>query len=81
MLLNIWNMLFGFQQSCGLSYTTGIKNYDIVDGIICFGGWLDDRITEEQLENASNLKVYIAHGVNDNLNLQCMHSNSKSCST
>jgi phospholipase/carboxylesterase len=57
--------LIGFSQGCGLSYVTGIQNYDLINGIICFGGWLDDRITVEEIEKAKDLMVYIAHGKND----------------
>lgn len=60
--------LFGFSQGAGLAYIAGIKNYDLVDGIAPFGGWLDaEYLTKSHLKFAKNIDVYIAHGKNDSL--------------
>ncbi len=58
--------LLGFSQGAVLAYISGILNYDLVDGIAVFGGWLDEDIfTKTQLKLAKKLKVYIAHGNSD----------------
>ncbi|MCF7809760.1 hypothetical protein K9N50_02090 [bacterium] len=58
--------LFGFSQGGFFTYQTGICNHELFKGLICFGAWLDtDIINEKQLDNAKNLKVFIAHGKED----------------
>lgn len=61
--------LLGFSQGAGLAYVTGIRNYDIIDGIAPFGGWLEeDFISDAHLKFAGkNLDIFIAHGINDNI--------------
>jgi len=59
--------LLGFSQGCAFTYSTGIKNYQLFDGLICFGGWLDiDWVTEESIATAKDLRIFIAHGKGDN---------------
>ncbi len=58
--------ILGFSQGAGLAYIAGIKNYDLVDGVASFGGWLDaEYLTRTSLKLAKGLNVYIAHGTND----------------
>lgn len=60
--------LLGFSQGCGLAYTTGIKQRELYDGLMCFGGWLDTEIlNDEMIEKANDLKVFIAHGNQDKM--------------
>jgi predicted esterase len=59
--------LFGFSQGCIMSYVIGIKNHEIFDGLICFGGWLEDElISDDEIEEANDLKVFISQGDVDN---------------
>jgi predicted esterase len=61
--------LFGFSQGAAFSYQVGIRNPDLIDGIISFGGWLDtDRLTDDMIEWAKSLRVFIAHGRQDEAN-------------
>jgi len=61
---NTW--LFGFSQGCAFSYMIGLKNQEIFNGIIAFGGWLEEEVlTDEILEKQNSAKVFIAHGVDD----------------
>jgi len=58
--------ILGFSQGCGLTYTTGIRYHDLYSGLICFGGGLNmDRLSDEDLTSAKELKVFIAHGNED----------------
>ncbi len=60
--------LLGFSQGCTLAYLTGIHHHDIIDGIICFAGWLEtDLLTDDDLDAASRLRVFIAHGIHDRM--------------
>jgi len=60
--------LMGFSQGCGLTYTTGIRYHDLYKGLICFGGWLNmDRLSDDDLTSAKELKVFIAHGNEDKM--------------
>jgi len=60
--------LMGFSQGCGYTYMAGIHHHEQFDGLICFGGWLDtDWITDENLEAATDLRVFIAHGTSDRM--------------
>ena len=55
-------------QGCSLAYTAGLSDPELVRGIICFGGWLDEEIlTEEKLKLAGGVRVFIAHGNHDNV--------------
>jgi predicted esterase len=59
--------LMGFSQGCAYTYSTGIKNHYLFEGLICFGGWLDtDWVPEYSIKKAKNLRVFIAHGKGDN---------------
>ncbi len=63
--------LLGFSQGGGYAYVTGIKNPNEFDGIICFGARLPDTqkypwfLSDEDIEQAYKLKVFIAHGKSD----------------
>lgn len=57
--------LFGFSQGAGLTYMAGLAHPDRFAGIASFGGWLDDKLTDEVLEQAKDLQVFIAHGTKD----------------
>jgi len=61
--------LLGFSQGCGLSYMAGMQHHEIIDGIICFGGWLDIEWIPERLitEATESLRVFIAHGTEDTM--------------
>ena len=60
--------LLGFSQGCSLAYTAGLSDPELVKGIVCFGGWLDeDLLTEAMLERASGVRVFIVHGNQDNV--------------
>ena len=58
--------LLGFSQGAACAYHAAIRNHDIIDGLICFGGWLEaEEIGEERLAEAAGLRVLIAHGEQD----------------
>lgn len=58
--------LLGFSQGCAATYITGIKYYDMFNGLICFGGWLDTTIVStDEILAAVDLPFFIAHGKND----------------
>jgi len=60
--------LIGFSQGATVSYLTGISRPDIIDGIVVFGGWLNPAwFTVDDLSAASDLRVFIAQGSEDNL--------------
>ncbi|MCD6118219.1 hypothetical protein J7K50_00065 [bacterium] len=60
--------LMGFSQGCGFTYQAGMRNPELFEGIICFGGWLDtDWIGEDRISAASGLRVFIAHGNTDRM--------------
>ncbi len=61
--------LLGFSQGCALAYGAGLRNPDLVDGMICFGGWLDTTgIPAAGLElAAASQHVFIAHGILDRM--------------
>ena len=60
--------LLGFSQGCGYTYMTGIHNHELFDGLICFGGWLDtDWLTDEDIDAAVALPIFIAHGTSDRM--------------
>jgi len=60
--------ILGFSQGGAYAYVTGFKNPNEFDGIICFGARIPDTqkypwfLTEEDIEKAYTLKVFIAHG-------------------
>jgi phospholipase/carboxylesterase len=58
--------LFGYSQGCTFTYNVGIKFPYLFTGLICFGGWLETRwLTEQAIGAANRLRVFIAHGTND----------------
>jgi len=58
--------LLGFSQGCGMAYTIGIRNHGLLKGIICFAGWLDaEWLGETAMQEARDLRVFIAHGKDD----------------
>ena len=58
--------LLGFSQGCAQTYTTGIRYSPLFEGLICFGGWLDeDWLTDISVKGAKGLRVFIAHGTED----------------
>jgi len=60
--------LMGFSQGCGFTYMAGIKHHELFDGLICFGGWLDtDWLDDEDIREANELRVFIAHGNEDRM--------------
>ena len=60
--------LVGFSQGAAVSYLTGISRPGIIDGIVVFGGWLDPEwFTATELSAASDLRVFIAQGSEDNI--------------
>lgn len=60
--------LLGFSQGCTLAYLTGIHHHEIINGIICFAGWLETGLLSEDDINAANqLRVFIAHGIHDRM--------------
>lgn len=60
--------LIGFSQGCGMTLVTGIKHPELYTGLIAFGGWLDkEYLTADEIKAANKLKVFIAHGVKDNV--------------
>lgn len=60
--------ILGFSQGGAYAYVTGFKNSSEFDGIICFGARIPDTqkypwfLSEEDIEKAYTLKVFIAHG-------------------
>jgi phospholipase/carboxylesterase len=65
--------LVGFSQGASMSYIAGIRRPDVYDGIVPFGGMIDPSwFTEDQLEAARDLRVFIAHGNEDNIELAQM---------
>lgn len=71
---NIKNIyLLGFSQGTAYTYQTGIKYSEIFKGIIALGGILlpldkdYSVMTEKELEDGNDLKVFIGHGTEDNI--------------
>lgn len=60
--------LMGFSQGCGFTYMVGMEHSNLFDGLICFGGWLEEeRLNADKIKAANHLKVFIAHGNKDNI--------------
>lgn len=63
--------ILGFSQGVAYAYSTALKNSDIINGVIAFGGRLTDTskypwfLSEDELKNGSSVDVFIAHGKND----------------
>jgi len=65
--------IFGFSQGAAYAYATGIRYPGRFAGIICFGGRMPDPrkyewlLNDEIIKRGSGLKVFIAHGRNDDV--------------
>ncbi len=60
--------LIGFSQGAFVSYLAGINRSDAIDGIVVFGGRLfTEWFTAEELSAADGLRVFIAHGSEDEI--------------
>jgi len=60
--------LFGFSQGAYFSFDIGIRNYELIDGIIPFGGGLIDQPEIEKIiKRVEDLRVFVAHGKKDNV--------------
>jgi predicted esterase len=65
--------IIGFSQGASMSYIAGMRRPEVYDGIVPFGGLIDPTwFTEDQLEAARGLRVFIAHGNEDNIELAQM---------
>lgn len=61
-------ILFGFSQGCFMTYNIGLAHPETFNALMAFGGWLMPEIVgEATIDKASNLKVYISHGTQDNI--------------
>ncbi len=64
-------IVLGFSQGAGFAYAAGIRYNHKIDGLICFGGRIVSAdkypwfLSKTEIENNNNLKIYIAHGIND----------------
>jgi predicted esterase len=65
--------LLGHSQGAGYAYITGIKNPELIKGIICFGGQIPDMdksyslLTMDDIKRGNSLRVFIAHGTSDSM--------------
>ncbi|MGD8537361.1 MAG: hypothetical protein PVI66_01445 [Candidatus Aminicenantes bacterium] len=65
--------LLGHSQGAGYAYITGIKNPELIKGIICFGGQIPDmdksysHLSMDDIRKGNDLRVFIAHGTKDNM--------------
>jgi phospholipase/carboxylesterase len=58
--------LMGFSQGAVFSYITGIYRHKFFKGLICFSGAIETGwFPEGYLEAANNLRVFMAHGKDD----------------
>ena len=63
--------LMGFSQGAVYAYTIGLQNPDIIEGVIGFSGYLmevdgkNSVLSSEDIANGKDLRIYIAHGVDD----------------
>lgn len=63
--------LLGFSQGASYAYMAGIKHPNLFRTILCFGGSLQEKffacagISQRDIEKATGLRVFIAHGVFD----------------
>jgi len=71
--------LLGHSQGAAYAYIAGIKNPEIVEGIICFGSQIPDMnksyslLSMDDIKKGSDLRVFIAHGIKDDM-LQVEHA-------
>lgn len=60
--------LLGFSQGCALAFLAGFLNSDIVDGVIGFGGYVEDPGPFLSAPPSSrNLRMFVAHGTADRI--------------
>ncbi len=60
--------LLGFSQGCFMTYNIGLSHPELFDGLLAFGGWMEEEIIgKEQLQQARDVKVFIAHGTADKM--------------
>lgn len=65
--------LLGHSQGAAYAYITGIKNPDLIRGILCFGGQIPSMdksyslLSLDEIAKGKNLRVFIAHGTNDDM--------------
>ncbi|MCF7826613.1 MAG: dienelactone hydrolase family protein [Candidatus Marinimicrobia bacterium] len=63
--------LMGFSQGAVYAYTIGLQNPEAIKGVIGFSGYLMDTeagqsiLTQQDIETGKNLRLYIAHGIDD----------------
>ena len=57
--------LSGFSQGGGQTMGIGLRNQDMFDGLICFGGALWSFEHEEELPSNQGIPVLVVHGEND----------------
>lgn len=58
--------LMGFSQGGTMTYRTALANPDRFDGFAVFGSWYrPDWFTEAELAQASDLRAFIGHGLQD----------------
>lgn len=65
--------LLGHSQGASYTYITGIKNPELIRGILCFGGQIPPMdksyslLSLDDIKKAKNLRVFIAHGIKDDM--------------
>jgi phospholipase/carboxylesterase len=60
--------LLGFSQGCALAYLAGFSSPDVIDGIIGFGGYVEDPAPFlEAPPEARELRIFVAHGTDDRI--------------
>ena len=65
--------LLGHSQGASYAYITGIKNPELIKGIICFGGQIPSMdksyslLTMDDINKGKALRVFIAHGTKDDM--------------
>jgi len=60
--------LLGFSQGAYFSFYLGVRHYNLITGIIPFGGGIiDDWKDELDFKSAKDLRVFLAHGNKDNV--------------
>jgi predicted esterase len=60
--------ILGFSQGCSLAYTAGLSANGLVDGIICFAGFLDESTLQAgALGGSDRPRIFIAHGAADRI--------------
>ena len=63
--------IMGFSEGAVYAYTIGLQNPDKITGVIGFSGYLMDTegdksiLTEQDIEKGKDLRLFIAHGIDD----------------